>query len=244
MSRDEIRWSVHIVANDPSGSLPDALRALEATSPQPDSVVVVDNAPAGRPRPEVSWSRVRWLRNPRSQEVGRCHNLAIEFAAHAAPAGSETVILVITPDVIVGTDMFTSLKRVFMADTQIASVGPILRRAHVIGSLDGERRELEFTNVVDAAGVSVGRFGRIKPVARGLTSDALTEMRPPFGPSPACVAFRLSALKSLSSSGPWFRESGTWEKIATRLFQGLKAAGYSLAVAKETVAWRLASRDV
>lgn len=238
------RWSVHVVTDDPSGSVPDALRALEAMSPPPDSVVVVDNAPAGKPRPEIAWPVVRWLRNPRPQSVGHCHNQAIEYARHASSDGLETIVLFLTPDVIVGTDLLAKLQATFEADARIVCAGPVVCRAHVVSYLDGERRELEFTDVIDSAGVSVGFFRRAKPIARGQKKASFEYARVPFGPSPSCFALRLSALKTFSSQGPWLLETGLWERVAIRLFRDVKAAGFALAVVGEAPAWRLAPRDV
>ncbi len=239
---DAVRWSAHVVADDPSGSLPDALHALEAADPRPDAVIVVDNAPSGRPRPEVEWPDVRWLRNPRPQPHGRCHNQAVELALHAADS-VETIALLQTPDVVVAPDLLRELRRVFEADARLACVGPVVYRAHVAGSLDGERRELERTDVIDAAGLSLGWFGGARPVARGATRERLAEAKPAFAPAPSCFAVRLSAVRVLSPRGPWLRETGPWDAAALGLFRGLRAAGYGLAVARDARAWRLAARE-
>ncbi len=246
MSESSVRWSAHIAADDPSASLAEALRALEAADPRPDSVIVVDNAPAGRPRPEVLWPEVRWLRNPRPQTHGRCHNRAVELALHASRDErldtSEAIALILTPDVMIGEDTLAQLRRLFEADPHIAAVGPVICRAHVTGSLDGERLEHEFTDVIDSAGISLGWFGAAHAIGRGAKRAQLPEGRAPFGPSPSCFAVRLSALNIMSRQGPWFQEKGSWEQAAVGLFRGLKAAGCSLAVAKDATAWRLASR--
>lgn len=246
MTHDPIRWSAHVATDDPSASLPDALRALEAADPRPDSVIVVDNAPAGRPRPEILWPDVRWLRNPRPQTHGRCHNHAIELALHAARdaqlASSETIVLILTPDVMINADMLTRLRRLFEADARIAAVGPVVYRAHVTGSPDEERREFELSDIVDSAGLALGWFGGTKPLGQGSKRTDAPDARTPFGPSPSCFAVRLSALSVMSRQGPWFRESGSWEAAVIGLFRGLQAAGCTLAVAKDATAWRLAPR--
>ncbi|KAA0207051.1 hypothetical protein EDM68_00455 [Candidatus Uhrbacteria bacterium] len=232
---DAVRWSAHVASDDPSGSLLDALYALEAAHPRPDAVIVVDNAPSGRPRPEIEWSDIRWLRNPRPQSHGRCHNQAVELALHASAAETaETIALLLTPDVVVAPDLLRELRRLFEADARLACVGPVVYRAHVAGSLDGERRELERTDVIDAAGISLSWLGRSKPI---------TDARAAFAPAPSCFAVRLSALRVLSPRGPWLRETGSWEDAAMGLFRGLRAAGYGLAVARDARAWRLAARD-
>lgn len=243
---DSVRWSAHIVTDDATASLPDALHALEAADPPPSSVIVVDNGPAGGFRPEGQWSNVRRLRNPRPKSHGRCHNQAVELAMHAlqdSQAGmSGAIALMLTRDVIIGDNMLSKLQRLFEADPHIACVGPVICRAHVIGSLDGERRELDVTDVIDSAGISLGLLGRVKPIARGLTQKDAQSTREPFSPSPACFAVRLSALNVMSRTGPWFHESGSWEGAAIGLFRGLKASGFTLAIAKDAFAWRLAAR--
>lgn len=241
-----VRWSAHLVTDDPFASLPDALRALEAADPRPDSVIVVDNAPAGRARPEILWPDVRWLRNPRPQSHGRCHNRAIELALHAARdaqhAASETIVLPLTPDVMIDADMLAQVRRLFEADAHIAAVGPVVCRAHVTGSLDGERREFERSDIVDSAGLVLGWFGGAKPLGQGMKRADVPDARAPFGPSPSCFAVRLSALGVMSRQGPWFRETGNWESAVIGLFRGLQAAGCALAVARDATAWRLAPR--
>ncbi|MEK7473735.1 MAG: hypothetical protein AAB668_03365 [Patescibacteria group bacterium] len=247
MIHDSIRWSAHVATDDPSASLPDALWALEAADPRPDSVIVIDNAPTGRDRPEGLWSNVRWLRNPRPQTHGRCHNQGVELALHASrdagSVASETIALLMTPDVMIGTDTLTRLRKLFETDPHIAVVGPVVCRAHVTGSPDEERREFERSDIVDSAGVSLGWFGGAKPLGRGLTQADLSRARAPLGPSPSCFAIRLSALSVLSRRGPWFRETGSWEAAAIGLFRGIKTIGCSLVVAKDATVWRLASRD-
>lgn len=244
MKTERAHWSVHVATDDPTGSLPDALRALEAARPAPDVVIVVDNAPAGRPRPETSWPAIRWLRHPRPQPHGRCHNRAIElaYASRDDRSPTDAFALVITPDVIVGTDLFARLDRVFADAGDLAVAGPVLRRAHVTGSLDGERRELEFTDVIDSAGVASGWFGRTKTLARGVAFGDLTRARPPLGPPTSCFALRLSALRVMSPRGPWFDESGAWDTSAIRLYRALGAAGFSSRTVDHAVAWRLAAR--
>jgi GT2 family glycosyltransferase len=238
-----VHWSALTVADDPNATLPEALRGLEALSPAP-AVTVIDNAPAGQKRPDIVWPGLRWLRNPRPQTVGRSYNQALELAlAHTQGEWENNFALLLTPDVIVGTDLLSKLEALFEAEPLLAVVGPKLRRAHIIGSLDGDRREIEFTDTLDTLGISLNWLGRMGFPGRGEPDDGQQIFKkPPYAPSPACFAVRLSAVRALSVHGPWFQEEGDWEKVALGFFRRLEGAEYRRLVATEAVSWRLAPR--
>ncbi len=238
-----VSWSAHIVVDDPNAMLPEALRGLQALSPVP-SVTVIDNAPAGQKRPDIAWPGLRWLRNPRAQTVGRSFNQAMELAlAHAQGDLENNFALLLSPDVIVGTDLIPKLDALFDAEPLLGAVGPKLRRAHIAGSLDGEHREIEFTDTLDAIGISSNWLGKIGFRGRGERDDGQQIFKKPaFAPAPACFAVRLSAVRALSVSGPWFREKGDWQGVAVGFFRRLKGAEYRLTVATEAVSWRLTPR--
>ncbi len=238
-----VHWSALLVADDPNATLPEALHGLEALTPQP-AVTVVDNAPAGQKRPDIVWPGLRWLRNPRSQSVGHSYNQAIELAlAHAQGDLENNFALLLSPDVIVGTDLLAKLEALFDAEPLLAAVGPKLRRAHIAGSLDGDRREIEFTDILDTIGITLNWLGKAGPLGRGEPDDGQQIFKkPPFAPSPMCFAVRLSALRALSVHGPWFQEDGEWDRVALGLFRRLEGAEYRLTVATEAVSWRLTSR--
>lgn len=238
-----VSWSVLVVADDPNATLPEALRGLEALTPSP-AVTVIDNAPAGYERPEIVWPGIRWLRNPRAQTVGRSYNQGIELAlAHAQADLENQLVLLLTPDVIVGTDLLVKLEALFEAEPLLAAIGPKLRRAHISGSLDGERRDIEFTDTLDGIGISVNWLGQVGYLGRGEPDHGQQILRrPPYAPSPSCFAVRLSALRALSAHGPWFQEDGEWSRAAIGLFRRLVGAEYRLTVATEAVSWRLTPR--
>ncbi|MCC6563370.1 hypothetical protein IT087_00585 [Candidatus Uhrbacteria bacterium] len=238
-----VHWSALVVADDPTATLPEALRGLEALTPPP-SVTVVDNAPAGQKRPDIVWPGLRWLRNPRPQSVGHSYNQALELAlAHAQGDLENNFALLITPDVIVGTDLLQKLEALFDAEPLLAVVGPKLRRAYIAGSLDGDRREIEFSDTLDGIGITVNWLGKANFIGRGEPDDGQQILKkPPYAPSPACFAVRLSALRALSAHGPWFQENGEWQRVSIGLFRRLEGAEYRLTVATEAVSWRLTSR--
>ena len=223
--------------------LPEALRGLQALSPVP-SVTVIDNAPAGQKRPNITWPGLRWLRNPRAQSVGRSFNQALELAlAHAHGDLENNFALLLSPDVIVGTDLLSKLEALFDAEPRLAAVGPKLRCAHIAGSLDGEHREIEFSEKLDAIGISINWLGKITSRGRGEPDHGQQIFkRTAFAPSPACFAVRLSAVRAVSVSGPWFQEKGDWQNVAVGFFRRLKGAEYRLTVATEAVSWRLTPR--
>src|SRR5690349_1411558 len=73
--------SVQVVTDDPSVVLPEFLHSIAEAGMWPETVIVVDNAPAGRPRPEAEPGLpVTWLRNPRPQPMGRSINQAMSLA--------------------------------------------------------------------------------------------------------------------------------------------------------------------
>ncbi len=238
-----VHWSAHVVVDDPNATLSEALRGLQALKPTP-ATTVIDNAPAGQKRPDIVWPGLRWLRNPRGQTVGHSYNQALKLAlAHAQGDLENNFALLLTPDVIVGTDLLSKLEALFEAEPLLAAVGPKLRRAYIAGSLDGERREIEFSETLDAIGVSMNWLGKTAFRGRG-EPDAGQQVfkKPAFAPSPSCFAVRLSALRALSVSGPWFQERGDWQPVAIGFFRRLKGAEYRLTVATEAVSWRLTPR--
>lgn len=236
-------WSAFLVADDPLATLPEALRALEAFGPSL-AVTVVDNAPSGFERPDIAWPGLRWLRNPRPQTVGRSYNQALGLElAHAKGELDRRYALFLTPDVIVGTDTIEKIEALLEAEPLLGAVGPKLRRAHIAGSLDGERHEIEFTDTLDGIGIALDWFGRPVYLGRGEPDDGqLILKKPPFAPSPSCFAVRLSALRALSMNGPWFQEEGEWEKVALGCFRRLEGSEYRLTVATDAVSWRLTPR--
>jgi GT2 family glycosyltransferase len=236
-------WSAFLVADDPLATLPEALRALEASGPSL-AVTVVDNAPSGIERPHLAWPGLRWLRNPRPQTVGRSYNQALGLElAHAKGELDRRYALFLTPDVIVGTDSIPKMEALLEAEPLLGAVGPKLRRAHIAGSLDGERHDIEFTETLDSIGLAFNLLGRPTHLGRGEPDNGQLILRkPPFAPSPACFAVRLSALRALSSQGPWFQEEGDWAKVALGCFRRLEGSEYRLTVATDAVSWRLAPR--
>lgn len=219
---DHLHWSVHIAADDLNGTLPETLRALTAR------VLVIDNAPMGEKRPDLGRPDVQWLRNPRPKSVGASQNQALELAfAHASGDLSHDIVLVLSPDVVVSEDLVNKLTGAFLNDPHVAVTGPNIHLAHITGSLDGERHDIEYTDIPDEAGFGCGWFGRPKN---------------PFGVSPYCFAVRLSALRALSASGPWFEEDGDWMRAVQGAFRRLQASGYSIVPAPYATAWRLAAR--
>lgn len=238
-----VSWSAFVVADDPLATLPEALRGLEPMAPAL-SVTVVDNAPSGMERPDMAWPGLRWLRNPRPQTVGRSYNQALGLElAHASGDLGRQYALFLTPDVIVGTDTIQKMETMLEADPLLGAVGPKLRRAHIAGSLDGERHEIEFTETLDSIGIALNMFGRPTYLGRGEPDDGqLLLKKPPFAPAPACFAVRLSALRALSMHGPWFQEDGEWERAALGCYRRLEGAEYRLTVATDAVSWRLTPR--
>lgn len=238
-----VSWSAHLVVDDPHATLSEALRGLQALSPTP-SVTVIDNAPAGQKRPDIVWPGLRWLRNPRAQSVGHSYNQAVELAlAHAQGDLENNFALLLSPDVIVGTDLLSKLEALFEAEPMLAAVGPKLRRAHIAGSLDGEHREIEFSETLDAIGISLNWLGKVTFRGRSELDDGKQVFKKAaFAPSPTCFAVRLSAVRALSVSGPWFQEAGDWQHVATGFFRRLEGAEYRLTVATEAVSWRLTPR--
>jgi len=73
--------SVQVVTDDPSAVLPEFLHSVAEAGMWPEAVIVVDNAPPGRDRPEGEPGLpVTWLRNPRPQPMGRSLNQALSLA--------------------------------------------------------------------------------------------------------------------------------------------------------------------
>lgn len=224
-----ITWSAHVAADDLYGTLPETLRAfMSRDTLHATRIMVVDNAPVGQKRPEFGNPELQWLRNPRPKSAGASHNQALGLAmAHVSDDPATYAVLILSPDVIVSEDLINKLTGSFLNDSQMAAIGPRMRLAHITGSLDGERHDIEYTETPDETGFGRGWFGRQKN---------------PFGVSPLCFAVRLSALRALSSSGPWFQEEGDWARAVSGLFRRLQTAGYSIVEAPYATAWRLAAR--
>jgi hypothetical protein len=120
--------------------------------------------------------------------------------------------------------------------------GPKIRRAHVAGSLDGERRDLELTDVFDVAGCVPGLFGRLKFVGVGEPDQGQYDAASDLLPTSACVAVRWSALERVSRTGPWVPDAADAEQALPGLLARLRGLQENGRLVPEALAWRLAAR--
>ncbi len=252
---EPIRVSVQVATDDPSAVLPELLRGLDEQELKPEAVVVVENAITSRKRPdEPAGFPLTWLRNPRPQGYGRSHNQAIALAAARLNGmdARSSVLLLTVPDIWPSAGLLRVLEAAFLQNDTLVLAGPKLRRAHIMGSLDGDRRELELTDTLESAGISQSLLGRPRPIGTGERDDGRFDTAPFFGPDPACFAVRLSALLALTPTGPWLAEDAKPERACVGLFRRLLAGGAvnhtvqgggKAGIIPEALAWRLVARS-
>ena len=185
-----------------------------------------------------------WLRNPRPQPMGRSLNQALSLARSRVNGLdlSQQFIVFARQDLWLAPDMLALLIERLQDNLLLGYAGPKIRRAHVAGSLDGERRDLDLTDTFDIAGYVPGYFGRMKPIGIGEPDqgqyDALDELQP----SPSCVVMRWSALDRLSRNGPWVPDAADAEHAVQGILRRLTGLNEKGRVIPEAVAWRLAAR--
>lgn len=237
--------TVHVVTDDPLAVLPDFLRGIAEAPLWPESVIIVDNSPPGRGRPEPEPGLpVTWLRNPKPQPMGRSLNQALSLA-RSRVNGQDLAgqyIVFARPDLWFSPETLGLLVESLQNNLLLGYAGPKIRRAHVAGSLDGERRDLELTDVFDMAGCAPGMFGRLKPVGAGEPDQGQYDAASDLLPSSVCVAVRWSALERVSRTGPWVRDDADAEQAVPGLLARLRALQEKGRVVPESVVWRLAAR--
>ncbi|HVM90811.1 MAG TPA: hypothetical protein VMU11_02865 [Verrucomicrobiae bacterium] len=237
--------TVHIVTDDPSVLLPEFLRSVSEAGIWPESVIVVDNAPPGRPRPELEPGLpVTWLRNPKPKSAGHSLNQSLSLGRSRVNGvdPSQVFVAFATPDLWLAPDCLGRLAEALQENLLIGYVGPKIRRAHVAGSLDGERRELELTDILDQAGFVPGFLGRLKAVGVGEPDAGQYDAVEDLEPMPACVMFRWSVLDRVSRQGPWVPEDAGYEAALTNLLRRIRALHEKGRVVSDAVAWRLVGR--
>jgi GT2 family glycosyltransferase len=237
--------SVQVVTDDPSVLLPEFLRSIAEAGMWPEAVIVVDNAPSGRPRPEPEPGLpVTWLRNPRPQPAGRSLNQALSLARSRVNGldPSQTFVVFATPDLWLAPDSLARLIEVMQEQLLLGYTGPKIRRAHVAGSLDGERLELELTDIFEQAGFVTGFLGRRKAVGMGEPDQGQYDAVEDLEPAPACILFRWSALDRVSRHGPWVPDEASYEQAIGGLLRRMRALREKGRVLPEAVAWRLVAR--
>jgi len=237
--------SVQVVTDDPSVVLPEFLRSIAEAGMWPETVIVVDNAPVGRARPEPEPGLpVTWLRNPRPQPMGRSLNQALSLARSRVNGLdlAQQFIAFARPDLWFAPDTLSLMIEQLQNNLLLGYVGPKIRRAHIAGSLDGERRELELTDTFDIAGFVPGFFGRMKALGVGEPDQGQYDALEDLQPAPACVVLRWSSLERLSQSGPWIPDEAGPDQAIPGLLRRLRALHEKGRVIPEAVAWRLAAR--
>jgi hypothetical protein len=234
-----------VVTDDPSVVLPEFLRSVAEGGDWPETVIVVDNAPAGRARPEPEPGLpVTWLRNPRPQPMGRSLNQALSLARSRVNGLdlSQQFMVCARPDLWLAPDALALAIGRLQNNLLLGYAGMKIRRAHVASSLDGEQRELELTDTLDVAGFVPSLFGRLKPLGIGEPDQGQYDALEDLEPAPACIVLRWSALERISRSGPWFPDAAGPDQALPGLLRRLRTMQEKGRVVSEAVAWRLAAR--
>lgn len=195
------RLIVNIVAWNSARYLPNLFASLDKQQTDEYSISVIDNASADgalawlqESRPEVSV-----LRNFRNLGFARAHNQGIAMALRrfAGADLNRRYILILNPDIVLDPDCLAKIISFMDGHSEIAIAGPKLYQAIRLPGEDGDAGEIEQTNVLDSAGIRIGRNRVLSDRGAGQEDTGQYDREEPFGISGAAMVIRASAVADL-----------------------------------------------
>jgi len=183
-------YAVIVVSHNHAGTLPACLEAVTALDPQPDEIVVVDNASADGSADVVaarSTSNLRLIRE--SQNTGFAAAVNRGLAATSAPW-----VLLVNPDCAPRPDFVAAMFSTAVARPESDQIGSITGKM-----IRAEDASLTAGRLLDAAGMVVTSSGRHFDRGAGEPDDGRYSLPAwVFGGTGAATLFRRSALTDIA----------------------------------------------
>ncbi len=226
------RVSVHIVAWNSMGFLPDLLKSIFSQTYEGMHVMVVDNGSDDGAEAFIraNYPRTMVLRNVRNLGFATAHNQAIRYAIeHWNDSDlSDRFVLVANPDTIWSPTFLEELVRAAEQDPKAGSFQGKLLRAYREHGEDEALAETVRSERIDSTGLSMHRDRTVTDRGAGELDtgqhDPSTDV---FGPTGALALYRASALQGVRDEDGYFDPDFFVYKEDVDLAWRLRRAGWT-----------------
>lgn len=228
-----------IVIDNSMSVLPRLLSSLHAQSKRP-AILIIDNASTDGAEQFIraTYPYVMLLRQTNNLSVARARNIALSYIATHTVPGQEHYVVCVDTHVVFTTTYLEQLVTILDARSDIGSAAG--RMIQMQTSVDGDFVDHVYTDVIDADGIVLSRFGDFIFHHRGLanaTTSLSTEEKV------ICVSthtplYRLRAILDCALGQEYFDED-IGDNQGTNIDMGwrLHAMGWHALVVRDAIAY-------